>query len=42
MTTAEEARLAVTTPPPPTPLKRALDILSPHLRDLPLYREEQP
>lgn len=25
---------------PPTPLERALDILSPHLRDLPLYREE--
>lgn len=25
---------------PPTPLERALDILNPHLRDLPLYREE--
>ncbi|MCX4778139.1 DUF6221 family protein [Streptomyces sp. NBC_01264] len=35
-----EAGLAVTTPPPPTPLGRALDILGPHLRDQPLYREE--
>lgn len=29
-------------PPEPTPLERALDILSPHLRDLPIYHEEQP
>lgn len=27
-------------PRPPTPLERALDILGPHLRDQPLYREE--
>lgn len=27
---------------PPTPAQRALDILRPHLRDQPLYREETP
>lgn len=34
--------LAELPPRPPTSLERALDILGPHLRDQPLYHEEQP